>query len=129
MCFEIKESDGPGGFFSLASGRMALTKPVEKRRVGRPRKHEISGSDAEPREHILKTAARLFGDKGIAEVSMAEIAQQSGQQGHLAPRGPARRALEHQPGRGQEQDEPHQARRRHVVAQEAVRPPVDLVGR
>ena len=61
MCFEIKESDGPGRFFSLASARMALTKPVEKRRVGRPRKHEISGSDAEPREHILKTAARLFG--------------------------------------------------------------------
>lgn len=50
----------------------------EKRRVGRPRKQQISSSDAEPREHILKMAARLFSEKGIAEVSMLEIAQHSG---------------------------------------------------
>jgi TetR/AcrR family transcriptional regulator len=49
-----------------------------KRRVGRPRKQEVTSSDVEPREHILKTAARLFSEKGIAEVSMLEIAQQSG---------------------------------------------------
>lgn len=50
----------------------------EKRRVGRPRKQEIASSDGEPREHILKMAARLFSEKGIAEVSMLEIAQHSG---------------------------------------------------
>jgi TetR/AcrR family transcriptional regulator len=68
---------------------MAPTKPIEarrtarklgqqKRRVGRPRKQAISSSDAEPREHILKMAARLFSEKGIGEVSMLEIAQHSG---------------------------------------------------
>ena len=54
-----------------------VTKP-EKRRVGRPRKQEAPPPDREPREHILETAARLFADRGIAEVSMLEIAQQSG---------------------------------------------------
>ena len=54
-----------------------VTKP-EKRRVGRPRKQEAPLPDREPREHILATAARLFADRGIAEVSMLEIAQQSG---------------------------------------------------
>jgi TetR/AcrR family transcriptional regulator len=57
---------------------MALPNQPEKRRVGRPRKQEATASDREPREHILETAARLFADKGIGEVSMLEIAQQSG---------------------------------------------------
>lgn len=59
-------------------GEMAAPDKPEKRRVGRPRKHEPELTDREPREHILETAARLFADKGIAEVSMLEIAQQSG---------------------------------------------------
>lgn len=49
----------------------------EKRRVGRPRKREIS-SEAEPRELILRAAAGLFAARGIAEVSMLEIAEASG---------------------------------------------------
>jgi len=50
----------------------------EKRRVGRPRKHPATAQEGEPREQILGAAARLFAARGIAEVSMLEIAQQSG---------------------------------------------------
>jgi AcrR family transcriptional regulator len=50
----------------------------EKRRVGRPRKHPAAVPEGEPRVQILEAAARLFAARGIAEVSMLEIAQQSG---------------------------------------------------
>src|SRR4051812_5602815 len=49
----------------------------EKRRVGRPRKREMADG-AEPKEQILKAAASLFSARGIAEVSMLEIAEASG---------------------------------------------------
>jgi TetR/AcrR family transcriptional regulator len=61
-----------------ATRRPTQEKNQQKRRVGRPRKQEMSSSDPAPREHILKMAARLFSEKGIAEVSMLEIAQHSG---------------------------------------------------
>src|SRR5690349_24900382 len=58
---------------------MSIVKSApEKRRVGRPRKRESASPDVDPREHILATAARLFSEKGIGEVSMFEIAQESG---------------------------------------------------
>lgn len=50
----------------------------EKRRVGRPRKRPLLDTDGEPREQILSAAAALFAARGIAEVSMLEIAEQSG---------------------------------------------------
>jgi AcrR family transcriptional regulator len=50
----------------------------EKRRVGRPRKRAPSEVDGDPKEQILKAAARLFGERGIAEVSMLEIADGAG---------------------------------------------------
>ena len=52
--------------------------PQEKRRVGRPRKRETAESGVDPKEQILKAAASLFGERGIAEVSMLEIAEGSG---------------------------------------------------
>jgi TetR/AcrR family transcriptional regulator len=57
---------------------MAPPKTPVKRRVGRPRKQETSSEGPAPREHILTMAARLFSEKGIAAVSMLEIAQHSG---------------------------------------------------
>jgi len=58
---------------------MATVKsPQEKRRVGRPRKRESAPPDIDPRDHILASAARLFAENGIGEVSMFEIAQESG---------------------------------------------------
>jgi TetR/AcrR family transcriptional regulator len=50
----------------------------EKRRVGRPRKRASSVAGSEPREQILNAAAALFAARGIADVSMLEIAEQSG---------------------------------------------------
>jgi len=52
--------------------------PQEKRRVGRPRKRESAESGVDPKEQILKAAASLFGERGISEVSMLEIAEGSG---------------------------------------------------
>ncbi|MDB4973329.1 MAG: hypothetical protein JWN48_1670 [Myxococcaceae bacterium] len=58
---------------------MSPSDPVpEKRRVGRPRKRGDAASSVEPREQILKAASALFASRGIAEVSMLEIAEQSG---------------------------------------------------
>jgi AcrR family transcriptional regulator len=50
----------------------------EKRRVGRPRKRPHAATEGEPREQILNAASALFAARGIAEVSMLEIAEQSG---------------------------------------------------
>lgn len=50
----------------------------EKRRVGRPRKRENGALGADPKEQILKSAALLFAERGIAEVSMLEIAEAAG---------------------------------------------------
>lgn len=50
----------------------------EKRRVGRPRKRASAVAGGEPREQILNAAAGLFAARGIADVSMLEIAEQSG---------------------------------------------------
>jgi TetR/AcrR family transcriptional regulator len=50
----------------------------EKRRVGRPRKRPPTHENLEPREQILTAAAALFAARGIADVSMLEIAEQSG---------------------------------------------------
>ncbi|MET0339425.1 MAG: TetR/AcrR family transcriptional regulator [Polyangiales bacterium] len=55
----------------------AAPSPV-KRRVGRPRKRLDAAPDGEPREQILTAAAALFAARGIAEVSMLEIAHESG---------------------------------------------------
>ncbi len=52
--------------------------PQEKRRVGRPRKRESAENGVDPKAQILKAAASLFGQRGIAEVSMLEIAEGSG---------------------------------------------------
>jgi TetR/AcrR family transcriptional regulator len=58
---------------------MSSSIPVpEKRRVGRPRKRISSEPSGEPREQILTAAAALFSARGIGEVSMLEIAEQSG---------------------------------------------------
>src|SRR4029077_17923399 len=57
----------------------SFSSPIpEKRRVGRPRKRPAPLGEGDPREQILNAAARLFGARGIAEVSMLEIAEQSG---------------------------------------------------
>jgi TetR/AcrR family transcriptional regulator len=61
------------------SPQMSSSPPApEKRRVGRPRKHPAAVPEGEPRVQILAAAARLFAARGIGEVSMLEIAQQSG---------------------------------------------------
>ncbi len=58
---------------------MSSSPPVpEKRRVGRPRKRASAAAGGEPREQILNAAAALFAARGIADVSMLEIAEQSG---------------------------------------------------
>jgi AcrR family transcriptional regulator len=58
---------------------MSSSNPApEKRRVGRPRKRLSAESDGEPREQILSAAAALFAARGIGDVSMLEIAEQSG---------------------------------------------------
>jgi TetR/AcrR family transcriptional regulator len=58
---------------------MSTSPPVpEKRRVGRPRKRASAVAGSEPREQILNAAAGLFAARGIADVSMLEIAEQSG---------------------------------------------------
>jgi AcrR family transcriptional regulator len=58
---------------------MSSSPPVpEKRRVGRPRKRTSAAPGTEPREQILNAAAGLFAARGIADVSMLEIAEQSG---------------------------------------------------
>ncbi len=58
---------------------MPSDKPAPaKRRVGRPRKRPTPLPDCEPREQILKAAAALFAARGIAEVSMLEVAEHSG---------------------------------------------------
>jgi TetR/AcrR family transcriptional regulator len=61
------------------SQEMSSSNPApEKRRVGRPRKRLSAESSGEPREQILSAAAALFAARGIGEVSMLEIAEQSG---------------------------------------------------
>jgi TetR/AcrR family transcriptional regulator len=50
----------------------------EKRRVGRPRKRENGALGADPKEQILRAASLLFAERGIAEVSMLEIAEAAG---------------------------------------------------
>jgi len=58
---------------------MSSSPPIpEKRRVGRPRKRPHVGTEGEPRAQILSAASALFAARGIAEVSMLEIAEQSG---------------------------------------------------
>ncbi|WP_438037624.1 TetR/AcrR family transcriptional regulator [Sorangium sp. So ce128] len=47
------------------------------RRMGRPRKAP-QRSDLAPREQILQVAGRLFAERGVAEVSMLEVAQAAG---------------------------------------------------
>jgi TetR/AcrR family transcriptional regulator len=58
---------------------MASSSPAPaKRRVGRPRKLPEATSEVAPRAQILTAAAELFAARGIAEVSMLEIARKSG---------------------------------------------------
>lgn len=58
---------------------MSSPPPIpEKRRVGRPRKRPHGPPEAEPRTQILQAAASLFAARGIAQVSMLEIAEKSG---------------------------------------------------
>jgi TetR/AcrR family transcriptional regulator len=49
-----------------------------KRRVGRPRKHAQAGVGEDLREQIVAAAAELFRSRGIAQVSMQEIAHSVG---------------------------------------------------
>ena len=49
-----------------------------KRRVGRPRKHVEATPGEDLREQIVASAAELFRSRGIAQVSMQEIAQSVG---------------------------------------------------
>jgi AcrR family transcriptional regulator len=49
-----------------------------KRRVGRPRKQAQAAPGADLREQIVASAAGLFRSRGIADVSMQEIAQSVG---------------------------------------------------
>jgi len=61
------------------SQEMSGINPVpEKRRVGRPRKRLSAEPAGEPREQILRAAGALFAARGISDVSMLEIAEQSG---------------------------------------------------
>jgi TetR/AcrR family transcriptional regulator len=48
-----------------------------RRRVGRPRATPSSG-DLAPRDEVLAAAARLFAERGVAEVTMSEIAARAG---------------------------------------------------
>jgi len=58
---------------------MSSSNPApEKRRVGRPRKRVSAEPNGEPREQILSAASALFAARGIGDVSMLEIAEQSG---------------------------------------------------
>lgn len=55
------------------------TKPNENapaKRRGRPRKAGTKG--ANPREHIIATAIKLFQERGYAKTSLSEIARQIG---------------------------------------------------
>lgn len=49
----------------------------QRRRVGRPRLTPSSG-DLPPRDEILGAATRLFSERGVADVTMSEIAAQAG---------------------------------------------------
>jgi AcrR family transcriptional regulator len=48
-----------------------------RRRVGRPRVNPTDG-DLAPRDEILAAATRLFAERGVAEVTMSEIATRAG---------------------------------------------------
>ncbi len=51
--------------------------PGSRRRVGRPRANPSDG-DLAPRDEILAAATRLFAERGVADVTMSEIAQRAG---------------------------------------------------
>jgi AcrR family transcriptional regulator len=51
--------------------------PPGRRRVGRPRATPSDG-DLAPRDEIIAAAARLFAERGVADVTMSEIAERAG---------------------------------------------------
>jgi TetR/AcrR family transcriptional regulator len=57
---------------------MTMSNVSPKRRVGRPRKQAQATPGEDLREQILAAAAELFRGRGIAQVSMQEIAQRVG---------------------------------------------------
>lgn len=70
------------GAYASASVVMTMsprsTKLPPKRRVGRPRKQAQATPGEDLREQIVAAAAELFRSRGIAQVSMQEIAQSVG---------------------------------------------------
>jgi len=64
----------PGEGTSQGSGEGG---EARRRRVGRPRARPSSGEVA-PRDEILGAATRLFAERGVADVTMSEIANRAG---------------------------------------------------
>ena len=69
--------DRAGGTVAAMSSRSDTDASPPRRRVGRPRANPSAG-DLAPRDEILSAATRLFAERGVADVTMSEIASRAG---------------------------------------------------
>jgi TetR/AcrR family transcriptional regulator len=67
----------PSRYRRPMSGDRPVPAAGQRRRVGRPRATPSEG-DLAPRDEILGAAARLFSERGVADVTMSEIASRAG---------------------------------------------------